>query len=220
MVQTLKTIGAIGALLSLLFLAACGSPAPTSTPTPDLNPIRTEVAATVLAQVTRDLASTPSATPVPSLTPTNLPTSTSAQIASPTPGATATSTTVISGTAKVDQAQWVFQSVADGTNFAPGETFTMTWRLKNVGTSTWTPAYMLRFFSGDTYGASKEIRIAREVLPGETVDITIKMKAPTTLGGFRSDWVMSSENRRNFNAPVYLKINVAKPVTPTPSPTP
>jgi hypothetical protein len=127
---------------------------------------------------------------------------------------------VTPGAGKVDQAQWVSQSVADGTTFAPGETFTMTWRLKNVGTSTWTPAYMLRYFSGDTFGAPKEIPLGREILPGDSVDITIKMKAPTNLGGYRSDWVMSSENRRNFNSPVYLKINVAKPVTPTPTPTP
>ena len=221
MSHTLKTISAIGVFLSMLGLAACGSPAPTSTPTLDLNPIRTEVAATVLAQVTQALALTPSATPIPSLTPTNLPTSTPTQQPSPTPSATGTlTTTVTPGVAKVDQAQWVSQSVADGTNFTPGETFTMTWRLKNVGTSTWTPVYMLRFFSGDPYGAPKEIPLGREVPPGESVDITVKMKAPIVLGGYRSDWVMSNEYRRNFNAPVYLKINVATPVTPTPTPTP
>jgi hypothetical protein len=216
MVHTLKTISAIGVLLSMLGLAACGSPAPTSTPTQDLNPIRTEVAATVLAQVTRDLASTPSVTPIPSLTPTTAASSTPTQIVSPTLHVTGTLTTAVT----TDQAQWVSQSVADGANFAPGETFTMTWRLKNVGTSTWTPAYMIRFFSGNAFGASNEITLGREVPPGESIDITIKMKAPNTLGGYRSDWVMSNSYRRNFNAPVFLKINIATPATPTPSPTP
>jgi len=127
---------------------------------------------------------------------------------------------VISGTATIDQAQWVSQSIPDGTNFAPDETFTMTWSLKNVGTSTWAPVYMLRFYSGDAFGAPVEIPLGRDVPPGDTVNISTKMKAPTTVGGYRSDWVMSSASRRNFNAPIYLKINVVKPVTPTPTPTP
>jgi len=110
------------------------------------------------------------------------------------------------------------QSIADDTIFAPGETFTMTWRLKNTGTSTWTAGYLLRYYSGDTFGAPKEISMGREVLPGGEIDISIHMKAPANPGSFRSDWVMSSENRSNFKEPVYLKIKVAAPVTPTPTP--
>jgi len=204
--------------LSLLWLAACSPTVPTSTPTLDLNPFRTEVAATVLAQVTRALALTPSVTPLSSPTATHLPTSTQSLTVSPSPSATVT---LSSGTPKAgteNQAQWVAQSIADDTIFAPGETFTMTWRLKNTGTSTWTAGYLLRYYSGDTFGAPKEISMGREVLPGEEIDISIHMKAPANPGSFRSDWVMSSENRSNFKEPVYLKIEVAAPVTPTPTP--
>ena len=83
MSHTLKSISMIGTLFLLLGLAACGSPAPTSTPTLDLNPFRTEVAATVLAHVTQTLAQVPSDTPIPSSTPTPEPTSTPAQVSSP-----------------------------------------------------------------------------------------------------------------------------------------
>jgi hypothetical protein len=117
-----------------------------------------------------------------------------------------------------NRAQWVSQSIADDTRFAPGETFTMTWRLKNVGTATWTTAYLLRFYSGDSFGAPKEVRLVQEVPPGETVDIAIKMKAPARTGTYRSVWVMSSEIRSNFKESVYLQIVVAVPVTPTPTP--
>lgn len=213
-----RTLSVIGVLLSLLWLAACSPTVPTSTPTLDLNPFRTEVAATVLAQVTQALALTPSVTPLSSSTATNLPTSTPNLTISPLPSATVT---LSSGTPKAgtkNQAQWVAQSIADDTIFAPGETFTMTWRLKNTGTSTWTAGYLLRYYSGDTFGAPKEISIGREVLPGEEIDISIHMKAPANPGSFRCDWVMSSENRSNFKEPVYLKIKVATPVTPTPTP--
>lgn len=218
MAHKIRTLSGIGVLLSLLWLAACGSPVPTSTPTLDLNPIRTEVAATVLAQMTQALFLTPSVTPLPSPTATTPPTSTPTQAASPSPSATST---LSIGTAKAgteNQAQWVSQTIADDTIFAPSETFTMTWRLKNVGTSTWTAGYLLRYYSGDTFSAPKEIPLGREVQPGGMVDITIHMKAPAKPGSYRSDWVMSTENRSNFKEPVYLKITVAVPVTTTPPP--
>jgi hypothetical protein len=220
MAHKIRFLSGIGMLLSLFGLAACSSPAPTSTPTIDLNPVRTEVAATVLAQVTRALALTPSITPLPSPTATKLPTSTPTQTASPSPSAMPTLSVGTPKAGTVNQAQWVSQSIADDTIFAPGETFTITWRLKNVGTSTWKAAYLLRYYSGDTFGASKEIPLGREVQPGGTVDITIRMKAPAKPGSYRSDWVMSTEFRSNFKEPVYLKITVPAPVTPTPTPKP
>jgi uncharacterized lipoprotein YajG len=218
MSKKLKTLSEIGALLSLLWLAACASQVPTSTPTLDLNPVRTEVAATVLAQVTQALMRTPSVTPLPSPTATLPSTSTPTQVASPssTVASTLSVTTPVTGTENL--AQWVSQTVADNTIFTPSQTFTMTWTLKNVGNSTWTAGYMLRYYSGDTFNAPKEIPLGREVLPGGTVDIVIHMRAPAKIGSYRSDWVMSTENRSNFKEPVYLKITVAVPLTPTPTP--
>ena len=219
MVHTTKIFAVIGVLLSLIFLTACGTSAPTSTPTLDLNPFRTEVAATVLAQVSRTLPQSPSATPFPS------PSATITSTFTPTPEVSVSispSATLSSATPELEtnnQAEWVSQSIVDGTIFAPGETFTMTWRLKNVGISNWTVSYLLRFYSGDTFGATKEILLGRVVLPGETVDIVIPMKAPTKTGDYRSDWVLSNENRSNFKEPVFLKITVATPLTPTPTST-
>jgi hypothetical protein len=184
-----------------------------------LNPLRTEVAATVFAEVTQALALTPSVTPVPSLTPTIAHTSTPTRLASASPSlqATITSGTPVTGT--INLAAWVSQSIPDGTIFDPGETFTMTWNLKNVGTSTWTVSYLLRFYSGDAFGAPTEILLGRAVLPGETVAISIPMKAPTRPGDYRSDWVMADEARANFKQPVFLKITVLAPPTSTPTPT-
>jgi hypothetical protein len=91
----------------------------------------------------------------------------------------------------------------------------MTWTLKNVGESTWTTGYLLRFYSGDAFGAASEYALARDVLPGETVAISIPMTAPANPGNYRTDWVLSDVNRSNFNDPVFLKITVAAPATPT-----
>jgi hypothetical protein len=219
MARTKKKIAMIGIWLGLLLLSACNTSTPTSTPTIDLNPFRTEVASTVLAQVTQAVALTPSTTPVPSPTATLAPSSTPAQPTTTSNGTQATLASETPGTPTADLAEWVSQSVADGTVFAPGEAFTITWRLKNAGTSTWTPAYLFRFYSGNAFGAPQEILLGREVAPGETVEISISMEAPTALGDYRSDWVMSNELRSNFKQPVYLEITVARPATVTPTTT-
>jgi hypothetical protein len=220
MARKLKIVVLIGAFLSLLWLSACGSSTPTATPTIDMNPFRTEVASTVYAQVTHDLALTPSITPIPSATPTSTPTATSTLPAGAVPAPPiGTVTPGTPGVPIIDLAQWVSQSVADDTIFAPSEAFTLTWRLKNTGTSTWTVGYALRFYSGNTFGAPTEVLLNRVALPGETVDISIPMRAPVTPGNYRSDWVMSNEARSNFREPVFLKIVVAPSFTATPTAT-
>ncbi|MFN2197287.1 MAG: NBR1-Ig-like domain-containing protein [Anaerolineales bacterium] len=220
-----KTIILIGVWLGLLLLSACSTATPTSTPTTDLNPFRTEVAATVYAQVTQALAQTPSPTLIPSPTITPAPSPSATQAPSATSDTTSTSPQETStsgtpgtpGTPTTDLAEWVSQSVTDGTVFEPGESFTITWRLRNAGTSTWTPDYLFRFYAGNAFGATQEIPLGQEVAPGATVDISIEMTAPTVVGDYRSDWVMSNEIRSNFNQPVFLEITVARPETATPT---
>ncbi len=230
-----KTILVLGLfILTAGSLAACGAQAATqSIPTPDLNPVRTEVAATVLAQVPTLLALTPSATPLLPPTETAVVVATTPAPAAPSPTAAATNTQAASTTGKNDHATWVSQTVQDDTVFAPGQAFTMTWQIKNDGTSTWTANYHLRFYSGDAFGAPKDITLGQEVQPGATIEITMDMKAPSKAGDYRSDWVLSNESLRNFKDPIFLKIKVAAPTptqtktrtpvpptqTPTPTPT-
>ena len=215
--HTIKIVAVIGAILSLLLVTACGSATPTVAPTADLNPFRTEVAATVLAQVAQTKAAEPT-TPAPSPTATATLSATPTAVVRPTIDVQATLPGGTPGAGYKDQAEWVSQTVSDGTIFKPGEIFTITWTLKNVGTSTWTASYVVRYYSGETFGAPKEFLLGKEVLPGQTIDISIGMKAPVTPGNYRSDWVLSNENRSNFKEPFFLKITVA--ATPTPSATP
>jgi hypothetical protein len=214
-----KTFGVL-AVVSLFWLASCSGLKATPAPTQDPNPIRTEAAATVLAQVSQTLAAEPTDTPFPSPTATFTLMPTVTETATATPVVTIT---LPGGTPAVvykNLAQYVSQSVADDTIFQPGETFTMTWRLKNVGNSTWTAGYMLRYFSGETFSAPKEVLLGREVLPGEEVEISIFMKAPIVAGGYVTSWVMADEKRSNFKEAVFLKITVVAPPTNTPTPRP
>ena len=81
--------------------------------------------------------------------------------------------------ATCDWAQFVADvTVPDGTKYAPGTAFTKTWRLKNIGTCTWTKAYALVFVSGDRMTGDKVTQLKGNVAPGQTVDISIELTAP------------------------------------------
>lgn len=89
-------------------------------------------------------------------------------------------------------------SIPDGTRLRPGESFTKSWRLKNIGTCTWTPDYAVVFESGSGMGASPSVRIPQPVGPGATVDISINMTAPTTPGRMRGNWKLQTAAGERF----------------------
>src|SRR3990172_929541 len=84
-----------------------------------------------------------------------------------------------------DWAQFIADvTVPDGTRFEPGTTFKKTWRLKNIGTCTWTTSYSLVFDSGERMGALASINFPSGVAPGQTIDLTVDMTAPSTAGHY------------------------------------
>src|SRR6266511_6092202 len=73
-----------------------------------------------------------------------------------------------------DHAQFVSDlTVPDGSSFAPGATFTKTWRLMNIGTCGWTTAYTLVWAGGDSVGAPLSVRLPVDVAPGQMVDVSV-----------------------------------------------
>jgi hypothetical protein len=91
-----------------------------------------------------------------------------------------------------DRAQFIADvTVPDGTSFAPGIGFSKTWRLKNIGTCTWSN-YSLMFDSGEKMGGPDSALIPTTVAPGQTVDITVPLTSPTTAGTYRGYWKLKS----------------------------
>jgi hypothetical protein len=84
--------------------------------------------------------------------------------------------------------------VPDGTVFAPGITFSKTWRLKNVGTCTWTTGYSLMFDSGEKMGGPDAVTLPQSVAPGQTVDLSLNLTAPATAGTYRGYWKLRNAN--------------------------
>ncbi len=126
----------------------------------------------------------PPVTITPTVTGTP-PTATPTQSATPAPNA-------------CDRAQFVKDvTVPDGTAFAPNFAFSKTWRLKNVGTCTWTN-YSIMFDSGEKMAGPDSAVIPVSVAPGQTVDITIPLTSPNVAGTYRGYWKLKGNNGAPF----------------------
>jgi hypothetical protein len=225
------TLLIIAILATPILLMGCGSQAP-ATPTNDPALIYTAAAQTADARLTQIFQSTPSVTPIPpSPTFDPLVATQAAQTVSArqtqtagvtlTPQVTATSTPAPTGIFG-DMAAFVDDvTIPDDTVIAPGAAFTKTWKLQNAGISTWTTAYTLVFISGQQMGPVVTVPLAQSVSPGQQIDISVDLVAPTTNGSYTGYWKMKNASGQFFNDPVYVRITVgAGGATPTPTGTP
>ncbi len=217
-----------------IILMGCGSKEPA---TPTMNPdlIYTAAAQTADARLTQIFQSTPSATPVPP-TPTFDPTQTAAaQTASAmltqmaamtlTPQGTPINTAIptIPAGPSGDRSTYVSDvTIPDGTVLAPVAAFVKTWKLQNIGTTTWTTSYTLVFISGDQMGTVASVPLTQSVAPGQQVDVSVNMVAPSTAGKYQGYWKMKNASGQLFNDSVYVLITVcsggAIPTTPSGTP--
>ena len=167
-----------------------------------------DVQATVQAVVTQTVVAltqnAPTQPPAPTIAPqTNTPVPTS------TPVPTATQVTYCEWVAFIKDV-----TIPDGTRLSPNETFTKTWRLKNRGTCTWTSDYMLVYTSGTQMGGTTALRLPGNVLPGQTVDISVTLSTPSSAGPYTGFWMLRNSSGTLFgsgdkaNVPFYVDIIV------------
>lgn len=90
-------------------------------------------------------------------------------------------------------------TIPDNTEMSPGKTFTKTWRLKNIGTCTWNKNYKLVFVSGDQMGGLDSVAFTtKNISPGESVDVSVDLKAPNNAGTFTGYWKLRSDEKVTF----------------------
>jgi len=138
----------------------------------------TQLAATVQALMTQN-AVTPTPA-VPTATATALP-----PTATPTQPATATPASYCGWVKFINDV-----SVPDGSVFSPGEVFTKIWRIKNVGTCAWTTDTRLVFVSGAQLGGPVSVNLPAYVAPGQTVDVSVTLTAPSESGRYIGYWML------------------------------
>ena len=195
--------------ITLIFTTfACNSPAGNRNSTPNMT--LTAAVGTIQANMTQSSFIMPTiAAPTNTIFPTSLPpTVTQPPTIAPIP---------CNAAAYVEDV-----SYPDGTQVTVGQTFTKTWRFKNVGSCAWNSSYQLFFQHGDLMGGLANLPLTNSVInPGQTVDISVNLTAPNSAGTHRGYWMMRDPNSNLFglkSGAFWVEIQ-SVPMTPTPTQT-
>ncbi len=89
-------------------------------------------------------------------------------------------------------------TIPDGTLFPGGESFTKTWKLRNVGTCTWDNGYGIVFGRGEQMGAEGLIALTQSIAPGGIVDVSADLTAPTAPGKHVGHWQLQDAEGLRF----------------------
>jgi hypothetical protein len=199
-----------------LILSACNLPLKATTATPEgltstlaaqtLEAMMTQVGSATAPSQGGGIATAtpgglqPSSTPIPTSTTVALPTHTPVPI-------------------PCDAAAYVNDvSIPDGTLMASNQKFIKTWRLKNIGTCTWTRDYALAFIEGNAMGAQAIVNLTAPVAPDQTVDVSLDLTAPSQPGAYRANWKLRNSQGKIFGTGLsgefafYVDIRVTVPV--------
>jgi hypothetical protein len=200
-----QTILISSIIMLSLVLSGCNYPG-RETPTSQVDAMNTAAAQTVQAQQT-SIAETAQATkqsqvpePTQTLTPVpqdetpSEPTETE-PVATETTAPTATSEPTETPEVTCNQAAFVSETIPDGTDYDPAEEFTKTWTLRNSGSCTWDANYDVVFVEGDAMDAPASMPLTSgTVKPGETVKITMDLKAPISAGTHQGDFKLRDQD--------------------------
>jgi type II secretory pathway pseudopilin PulG len=186
-----RQIGARMAILAMVtLLAGCNFPG---------SPLRAEGQTATSAAITLQARATEAArlTAPPVVTvpaPTSLPTLITPAVSdTPTPSATPRPSPTITPV-PCNKAEFVKDvNYPDDTEVEIGTTFTKTWRLKNVGTCSWTTDYDLVFDRGDRMDAPSAQQLSASAIdPSETFDVSVQLTAPDQPDTYRADFKLRS----------------------------
>ena len=107
-------------------------------------------------------------------------------------------------------------TIPDKTEIFADHQFVKTWRLLNSGTCTWTTKYSLYFVSGQQmFGPDKKSVFPVVVEPGQSIDISVELRAPKESGVIRGYWGLKDQYGNPFGMgpegdPFYVEIKVIK----------
>ncbi|RAW35750.1 hypothetical protein PC110_g7947 [Phytophthora cactorum] len=101
----------------------------------------------------------------------------------------------------------------DGTVLAPGEAFDKVWKLRNGGPNKWPIGAVLSCVGGDKMQAPESVLIP-SVLPGKSIDVSLRMVAPAKAGRYTGYWRLSTPDGNRFGQRLWVDINVMEPEEP------
>ncbi len=200
-------------LIITLLLAACGGATPPAStgPTPDVAAVRTSAAGTVVSQFTLTAAAFTVTSAPP--TETQAPEATATQTTLPVAQVTNAEGTVV---VLCDKYSWdvatVDVNVPDNTTVSPGQDFTKTWKIKNIGSCTWDAGYKLVFSYGDEELKGQAQPLSAAIGPQQEVEVSVQFTAPDLPGTYTSYWTLQNAKgitfQGNDNKVLYVQIVV------------
>jgi hypothetical protein len=216
-----KIFTAVVTTVLLAMLAGCNLPFNRQAADPGL--FYTQAASTIMAEMTYSVVETMVQQKTEEAKATSTPTATATPAATNTPTETPEPTDTPIPPTKTpvpipcNALEFVADiTIDDGETMAPNEDFEKIWRLRNIGTCTWTSDYDLVYVDGDQMDGDKAIPLPNKVSPGNSIDVAVDLTAPSARGTYTGYWMLRSSGGSYFgwgpngdNA-FYVKINVDK----------
>jgi hypothetical protein len=184
---------------------ACTIPISLASKQPDQNQVALQVAQTVAAinaLKAQQQAAQATLPPAPTIAPppTQAPLPTSIPVYS-TPAPTPTVYECMHAVA-------TDASYPDYTDVTHSTSFNKTWTFSNVGYCTWNTGYHLTFVSGSQMGGASPRYLVNSVAPGGSINITVTMTAPASVGTYTGNWQFYSDTGVAIGTPVWVTIDV------------
>ena len=79
------------------------------------------------------------------------------------------------------------------TDFKSGDTFTIKWIVKNIGTNPWPAGQVVRYSAGTNMGLIQSTEIEGRLRPNETTQVTVDARAPENKGLHYMTWVVTGQ---------------------------
>lgn len=102
-------------------------------------------------------------------------------------------------------------TIPDGTKVLPGQVFVKSWRIKNDGNCVWNKYYFFTSLGGEKM-EGKVNNIPGTVSPGETIDISLELHAPTEPGTYKSYWGIIDPKENQLKNRVFVLIEVVNSI--------
>jgi hypothetical protein len=115
-------------------------------------------------------------------------------------------------------------TIPDDSQITAGNSFIKTWKLVNTGSCTWTTSYSANFFYGERMGAPESVPLEANVLPAQSVEISIEMIAPSSPGTYQGNWKLMNPAGELFgigpNGDLPFWVRIVVPENPSNTATP
>ncbi len=147
----------------------------------------------------------PAATPTPTPVMTMLPTSPLSFPSIPTGSPTDLPTAEVQQNCSHAMAFDADVTVPDGQTISVGSTFIKTWRIRNTGNCPWTQDFIFGFVSGTRMDGADRY-LPSVVYPGDSVDISINLTAPSNPGSYQGNWQLKTPQGHDIGTPIWVQI--------------